>query len=465
MSLTQSHKCEYLLPSWAKVFRSKADFIIISGGRASGKSWSAAASVLLLAHEKPLRVAICREHRNAIDESFRQLLCDSIKRLGLKEYYTIRRGSLEHHNGSHIFFIGLSQVTKESVKGLEAADLVLLDEAQAIGALAWELLKNTVRKAGSQIWCLINPTRPHDAIYRDFILSRNPRAVHRHVTYLDNPFFPERAERDRCDDLNLWPERYAHIWLGAPDGGDVSKLLLPGAWVKRLKEAWALTKDLRGDMLRMHSKQAGLDLAAEGQAQSAYILRQGPVVQVARVWHGMPLNKTAKQVLGQLNVDGPAAMYYDVGGVGSAFYSLLERPPEGTSLRPILFGAPPEGGEVHLTRQVTNQQFFSRRNAQMGWGLRLRLQNTLRWLDGDDVELSDCLLINPSILCWDSLIGQMTQPEWFENETGKLVLTKAPKGAPSPDLFDALCLAFASDSRQGLRANRLATKTRKKNVA
>ena len=90
-------------------------------------------------------------------------------------------------------------------------------------------------------------------------------------------------------------------------------------------------------------------------------------------------------------------MYYDAGGVGagirSHYYDMPARP---YGMRGVNFGGSPEGEDQEYTPGVTNEQFFSRRNAQMGWGLRLRANATQRLTDGDRVVRPDQCLFHKS---------------------------------------------------------------------
>ena len=62
------------------------------------------------------------------------------------------------------------------------------------------------------------------------------------------------------------------------------------------------------------------------------------------------------------------------------------------------------------------------------------------------------LFIDGSIPRVETYLAQLSQPEWKEDVSGRIVIDKSPEDAPSPDLYDATVLAFASDSRSGLRA-------------
>ena len=67
------------------------------------------------------------------------------------------------------------------------------------------------------------------------------------------------------------------------------------------------------------------------------------------------------------------------------------------------------------------------------------------------VDPAACLVINPGIPNLNVYLSQLAQPEWSENRSGKIVIDKQPDGMPSPDLYDATVLAFAYDSRYGVK--------------
>ena len=71
---------------------------------------------------------------------------------------------------------------------------------------------------------------------------------------------------------------------------------------------------------------------------------------------------------------------------------------------------------------------------------------------GEAVNKELCLFIDKeSIPNAEAFFAQLAQVTYKENESGRLVIDKDPNKTGSPDMFDALCLAFAADSRFGLR--------------
>ena len=51
----------------------------------------------------------------------------------------------------------MSTATEESIRGLEAVDLIWFEEAHRMSARSREILYPTVRKGGSELWFTFNP--------------------------------------------------------------------------------------------------------------------------------------------------------------------------------------------------------------------------------------------------------------------------------------------------------------------
>jgi phage terminase large subunit len=120
--------------------------------------------------------------------------------------------------GSTFLFVGLER-NVESIRSLEGANIVWVEEARMIKAKSMEILLPTVREPGSElIWCWNPelPTDPVDAYFRKG--DPPPRSIVTYVDYRDNPFFlrtelPAEMEALRVGNY----ERYRHVWLGEYD--------------------------------------------------------------------------------------------------------------------------------------------------------------------------------------------------------------------------------------------------------
>ena len=410
----------------------------------------------MMAAQQRLRIACLREVQASIAESSKRILEDQIERLGLSGMFDIRQHSIRCRNGSRFIFRGMSDITTRSVYGLEDIDIVWFEEAQAMSKKSSEVLYPTIRKPGSELWFTFNPKNRSDAIWQDFGPSggRRREAIALKINFYDNPWFPAELERERKLCLDVEPDRYAHIWLGEPDDAGQSRKVLPYALVQQCVDAW----DRRGRLLgRIH---AGLDVAdaeeAVGSNRCALAGRKGPALIHLESWAGgHNLYATAQRADSYCREVGALRLYYDAGGMGAGIRSHLQqfgRRPYGA--KPVLFGGKVQGEDRWVSHQVTNKDFFQARNSQLAWALRLRAQRTGRMLAGESIPPERCLFIDPSIPYLQDVLNELSQPEWTEMKgSSRVRIDKMPDGTVSPDRYDAVVLAFADDSTEGLVAD------------
>lgn len=186
------------------------------GGRASAKSHSFAAVLVLRGAEKPIRWLFCREIQKSLTASVHQLLRDKISFYGLDHFYTITKDGIRGANGTHFLFAGLRS-NPDSIKSMEGLDGAWIEEAHTCSQASLDILLPTVRKPGSEIWFSWNRRRITDPVDKMFLGGDPPpgSVVHK-VDWRQNPFFPDvlRAEMEylRSRDRDRW----LHVWEGEP---------------------------------------------------------------------------------------------------------------------------------------------------------------------------------------------------------------------------------------------------------
>ena len=193
-----------------------ARYKVAHGGRGSGKSWSFARALILLAAQKPLRILCGREVQKSIKDSVHRLLTDQIQALGLGASFDVLEAEIRGKNGSLFLFAGLSQHTVESIKSFEGVDICWLEEAQVITKRSFDVLLPTIRKDGSEVWLSLNPDMETDETYQRFVANPPPNALVEQVNWRDNPWFPEVLEAERQETLRRDPDSYENIWEGKP---------------------------------------------------------------------------------------------------------------------------------------------------------------------------------------------------------------------------------------------------------
>ena len=444
-------------------FPSEYDYRIMHGGRASSKTNEITRAIVTLGHISPMRICAAREHLKSIDESAKPELEARIREMGLMrpDCYTVTKTAINHANGTHIFFIGLSKMSEEDIKGLAMVDLLWVEEAHRMSETSWELTDPTIRKDDSEIWLSFNPQHRYQAAWKLAQRTDDPAFWIKQVNWRDNEFFTGRNNRSRLRDQIENPQRYEHIWEGQPDdAGDVRKVL-PYGLLQLCVDAWD-KRPIRGVF-----GTSGFDVADTGDDENAWAGRFGPELFWIETWRGtddFTVSDSARKAGGLAVANGIARLDYDAGGVDPVKGPIKEWIRDtGHRLKPnpCRFGGQVQSGDViyELARPVSiyNKQYFFNWAAQAGSVLRRRALMTERLVKGEDVDPHDCLFLNPDIPRLGDFMAQMAQPEWSD-DTGKLKIDKQPHKAgetepKSPDAYDAVVLAFSYDAHRGLKVN------------
>ena len=438
------------LPDWAGDFVPPSRYKVAYGGRGSAKTRTFGALLVIRCKEQKTRVACVREVQKSITESAKKVIEFWIHEMGYDDFFDIKSYTIDARNGSHIFFSGASSSTEEQIKGWEDVDLVWFEEAHRMSVSTREILFPTIRKPGSELWFSFNPKFRHDPVFRDFVLTKRRNAIVRKVNYNENPWFPEELEEERLLCLENEPGRYEHIWLGQTDDEGEERLVLPYPLVEDCVAAYEKApKDI--DV----RKDAGLDPSDTGSDKSALVIRRGPFVEDVYAWAEAVDDATRKSNL-ICKDNSINKLFYDATGIGNGvritMNQLYPNPKERPFyLEPVQFGSSVEGPEEEWTFGVSNKAHFARRNAQLAWALRMRADNSRKFLKGQDVDPEKCLFINPDIKLLEDYKAQLAQPFWSENKSSHIEIDKMGDTEVSPDKYDATALAFAHDSRNGLR--------------
>ncbi len=190
------------------------------GGRGSAKSWFFAELLIDRFIEDPTTRAVClREFQKTLQYSSKQLLEDTIERLGVNKggrRFRILDTRIETPEGGVILFQGMQTHTAESIKSLERFKLAWFDEAQRCSERSLELLRPTMfRVADSEIWASWNPNSPKDPIDKLLRGVNVPSdAVVVEVNYDGNPWFPDNLRKEMEWDKRRDPDKYQHVWKG-----------------------------------------------------------------------------------------------------------------------------------------------------------------------------------------------------------------------------------------------------------
>ena len=416
-------------------------------------SVNVARALVILACSKPLRIACTREFQSSIRESTKLVIEEAIADLGVQWFFNIERSIITGLNGSYFFFHGI-EGSREAMRSWQSVDICWIEEAQRLTINSYKLLRPTIRGTGSELWFTFNPRYRTDPVYASFVERTPPNSYILQVNYDKNPWFPDVLEEERKYSEQTDPNGYRHTWEGEPDDTTaVSKVINYEDLEKCIDAHKKLGIDLGSN--ERWKKHAGLDVADAGSDGNALVLRNGPFIVDVHTWRAKTLGVTTRNADNICRDRRVRRMYFDGTGIGAGVRShIREIHDRNYGAYPINFGSAPAGGERFFGFRTKNKDYFYRRNAQMAWNLRLRIQQTGRLLLGEDVNPDDCLFIPGDLPRLADLKTHFLRPEWKENGSGQIVIDKDPEGIGSPDIFDAACLAYVFDSRYGLKLPR-----------
>lgn len=188
--------------------------------------------------------------------------------------------------------------------------------------------------------------------------------------------------------------------------------------------------------------QIGFDVSGDGHDDGVAVVRYGPVVTWIEVLQGDTIDQARRVHTLAMDLNASAVSVDAGGGYGTAAAAWLRGQEYVTyAIREVLFGDPPAGRQALYSGRTTNGQQFARRNAQMAWAVRHHLIG----VNPDLVILADAARNLPML----RYVMQLAQPVWTRDTAMRI---HVDKGEPSPDAYDATVLAFAEESRRGLRA-------------
>lgn len=203
---------------------------------------------------------------------------------------------------------------------------------------------------------------------------------------------------------------------------------------------------------------AGVDVAddtPEGDLNAA-AFRKGPILKSVEEWGGLDVGATARKAVGLSRFMLPCQMQYDSVGVGAGVKSETNRLeslgelPAGLSLHAWSAGAKvlfPEQRVIRYDKDSPlNKDFFANLKAQGWWELARRFERTWRavvkGVEYDPGELISLSTAIPTALLrkLEKELSQVTYST--DTQSAKVVINKAPKGTKSPNMGDAVVMAY-----------------------
>ena len=420
------------------------------GGRGSGKSHFFAECVVEEMVADPECSVVCiREIQKSLKFSAKKLIEDKIQSMGVSHLFEVQTNEIKRIGGKGVcIFQGMQDHTADSIKSLEGFRIAWVEEAQSLSQRSLNLLRPTMRASGSQIWFSWNPRRKSDPVEKLLTRKKRDDAIVVHVNYTDNPFLPPElkaeAEGDKRDD----PDGFEHTWLGQFESMG-SKIVIPRLW---LDACVGLAEDLGIEPTGQTYSALDVAGAEEGGDENAQAIRTGIELHFLDKWNGFDTSLTTQRAVKNMVANGATHGHYDSAGVGEGItgeWSSMGRrgeQPEGYQLLPWNGGYavldPDARSDPDNRLSPINKNQYQNLKAQAWFAMRRRAHNAYKARNGQPYD-ADMLASFPRDLPHlDQLLDELGQPQQKTSGTGKTMVDKQPDDSSSPNLADAVVIAY-----------------------
>lgn len=178
------------------IFSSKKRYVVIYGGRDSGKSHSIARHLILKSMSESCLILCTRHIQKSIATSSYALLVKIIKKYNFESEFDIVDNEIRClRTGSKFMFMGLWQ-NLDNIQSTEDIKYCWVEESRRVTYDAWKILIPTVRAEGSQFFISFNPDQLDDPVYDMFITHEHPEALVIKINWDENPFLSDTSRKE-----------------------------------------------------------------------------------------------------------------------------------------------------------------------------------------------------------------------------------------------------------------------------
>jgi len=210
---------------------SESRYFIVSGGRASGKSFNISILILLLTFEKDHTILFTRYTLTSASISIIPEFLEKIELLDLIPHFHITKDEIINRvTGSKIIFKGIKTSSGDqtaSLKSIQGVTTWVLEEAEELtDEKKFDTIDFSIRsnKNQNRVILILNPTTKEHFIYKRFFEDRGVQegsnitkgdTTYIHSTYLDNYKHLNDSFIAQIEQMRLRrPEKYKHQILG-----------------------------------------------------------------------------------------------------------------------------------------------------------------------------------------------------------------------------------------------------------
>ncbi len=473
----------YLAEKMERVLKSKKRFIIVYGGRGSGKSVQCVDIAIHRIADFGHKVYGLREYQESIEDSVHSLFDAEVKRLRY-EGFTVQKTTVFHTSGGMTKYRGLS-VNPESIKSASAFNLFLAEEAARLSDASLTHLTPTARNSAKpglpgstqeeakeddlrdvQMIFIANPQSKADPFSQKFLVPfwnellrdgyyEDDLHLIVRMNYTDNPWFMQSGlDGERLNDKNtLSTAKYNHIW-GGDFLDDVENSIIPVDWFNAAIDAH----------VKLGFKPEGaivvsLDPSDEGKDAKGLTIRQGSVILDCQAIHDVDAFMGCKIACDIARERKADHFVWDGDGMGATLRDHITRYLAGVKIQLSMFRGSSEVSNPDMiynwsnrgagTRNnKSNKETFYNRRAQFHWRMRDRFYNTYRAVVlGEYINPDDMISISSSVKDIDVLRSEVCRIPLKGNNNGKIqIMSKIEMRdklkISSPNMSDSIVMSL-----------------------
>jgi len=461
-------------PQFQSFFNDKLREVSCKSGRSAGKSYAAADHHVTRSYNNSRhRVIACvREIQKSIDKSVYPLLQERVFYYNMQNDFRFLRDKIINIWTNNVFlFFGLKdQTAASSFKSTYGITDCWVEEAQSLSHQSLDILMPTIREQGSRtIYTWNTPPNGFCAISDRFEKNNlPPKSYHFFVSWENNKYLSEDTKEVIEYDFKTDEKLARHIWGGETFPIGHRQIVFPLAWIDKIFEYSSKLTDeqIKTMQQRLVIEQefqpvyfAGFDLADQGEDTNAVVLVSGNMVHFIDEWRAQFTGDSVFKVHNICKQKYVQRVDYDATGMGSSARSDFAKYADDYSAIPFMAGGRAEGYDRQCLRNVTNGQFFKNKKAQAYWAVRLAMERTIKMIEGepDDNVFNyypgkHFLFFSKDVMeqYGNKLKQELVQIE-YQHDEGKLSIDKKPNNNKSPNLVDALIMAYSYRIDNGLR--------------
>tara|TARA_R100001015_G_C4632768_1_gene196786 strand:+ start:2067 stop:3278 length:1212 start_codon:yes stop_codon:yes gene_type:complete len=220
-----------LNPKYQSLFQTKDRYVVITGGRGSGKSFAVTVFLALLTYEKDNRILFTRYTMTSASMSIIPEFVEKLNLMGVIENFEVTKYEIKNKvTGSSIYFSGIKTASGDQtakLKSISGVNTFVLDEAEELMEEDnFDKIDYSIRSkmSSNRVLLILNPTTKEHWVYQRFFQNRGIAdgfngskngVTYIHTTYLDNEEHLSESFVKQVEEMKVRrPQKYEHQIMG-----------------------------------------------------------------------------------------------------------------------------------------------------------------------------------------------------------------------------------------------------------